>query len=154
MHRNILGRTSVVFSNPSKRAWKARRISEVVPESLFVPMFEPLAAGECTLRRDSDLQGTWDITARVWYWPFRTQHARLRVAEASPGVFRAEFDFPDQNENNVPVSVIYHPPGVELVGRSGSGMFKGKVNPDHTKITGHFVQGHLSVGTTLRRKDR
>ena len=93
----------------------------------------------------------WGVTARAWFWPFQARHGILRVAESSRGVFRAEFDFPEQDANHQPVAVIYHPPGVELAARSGAGMFKGKVNPEHTKITGHFVQGHYSVGATLRR---
>lgn len=154
LRRDIGGRTTVLFSSPYGRSRRARRVSEAAPECLFLPMLQPLAAGECVPRRGSDLQGTWDVTARAWYWPFQARHGLLRVAEASWGVFRAEFDFPEQDANNQPVAVIYRPPGVELVARSGAGMFKGKVNSDHTKITGHFVQGHYSVGATLRRNDR
>jgi hypothetical protein len=73
------------------------------------------------------------------------------VAEPSPGVFRAEFDFPQLEANNLPVSVIYYPPAVELVTRIGAGMFQGKINADHTKIKGHYFIGHFSFGTTLRR---
>jgi serine-type D-Ala-D-Ala carboxypeptidase/endopeptidase len=145
------GRMTVEFTRPqcpTRRGW---RVSNRVPERLFEPVSEPLVAGEYTPRKDSDLQGTWDLRARLWYFPFVSKRGTLRVAEPSPGVFRAEFDFPQLEANNLPVSVIYYPPGVELVTRIGAGMFQGKLNADHTKIKGHYFIGHFSFGTTLQR---
>jgi CubicO group peptidase (beta-lactamase class C family) len=151
LNRGAGGRMAVVFTRPqcpTRRGW---RVSNRVPEWLFQPVSDPLAAGDCTSRKGSDLQGTWDLTARLWYFPFVSKHGTLRVAEPSPGVFRAEFDFPQFEANNLPVSVIYYPPGVELVTRMGAGMFQGKLNADHTKMKGHYFLGQYSVGTTLRR---
>jgi len=77
----------------------------------------------------------------------------VRIAGPLPGIFRAEFDFPEQNANNQPFSVIYHAPVVELVLRSGEAMFKGKVNRAHTKMSGHVIQDGHSARVTLRRAD-
>jgi CubicO group peptidase (beta-lactamase class C family) len=152
--RSAGGRVTAVFTRPggvTRRAW---RVSDRVPESLFLPMSQPLAAGECAPRQGSDLQGTWDVTARLWYWPFVSRRGKLSVAEPSPGVFRAEFDFPQLNASKMPVSIIYEPPDVQLIARSGAGLFKGRINADHTTMTGHYIIGHFSVGTTVRRVER
>jgi hypothetical protein len=42
---------------------------------------------------------------------------------------------------------------VELVIKSGEGMFKGKINAACTKMTGHLIQGKRSIRVTLRRAD-
>ena len=147
------GRMRVEFARPQGPTRRGRRISQRVPEWLFQPVTEDLAAGDCAPRKDSDLQGTWDLTARLWYFPFVVRRGILRVAEPSPGVFRAEFDFPQFQASNLPVSVLYDPPGVELITRMGAGMFQGKINASHTKMKGHYFIGGFSPGTTLRRHE-
>jgi CubicO group peptidase (beta-lactamase class C family)/DNA-directed RNA polymerase specialized sigma24 family protein len=149
--RGAGGRATAVFIRPHGSVLRAWRVSKHVPESLFQPIPEPLDEKQCVPRPGSDLQGAWDLTARLWYWPFTTERAKLRVAELSPGLFRAEFDFPRFQAGNLPVEVIYHPPAVELITRSGAGMFKGKLKTDHTKMSGHYYISHFSLGTTLRR---
>ncbi len=71
----------------------------------------------------------------------------------SPGVFRAEFDFPQVQAGNLPVSVLYDPPRVDRVTRIGAGMFQGKINARRTKMKGHYFIGGFSAGTTLRRHE-
>ena len=146
-------RTTAVFTNPLSRTWRARKISDHVPDSLFQPMLQPLSAGEYAPRKDSDLQGTWKGTIRPWYWPFVSRRGTLNIAERAPGVFRAELNVPAEHIDQLPIAVIYHAPGVELVIRSGGGMFKGKINAARTKMTGHLIQGKHSIGITLRRAE-
>jgi hypothetical protein len=92
-------------------------------------------------------------TLRPWFWPFWAHHGTIRIAEPSPGTFRAEFDYPEQNVNHQPLSVIYHAPDVELLLRSGEAMFKGKINGDHTKMKGQVIQDGRSLSVSLRRAD-
>lgn len=147
------GQTTAAFTAPHQRAWNARKISDRVPDSLFEPMLKPMAAAESLPRKDSALQGTWEGSLRPWFWPFWSRAVKLRIAEPSPGIFRAELDVPSQHANQQPVSVIYHPPQVELVVKSGAGLFRGKISRDHAKMSGHLLQGHYSLGLTLRRTD-
>jgi len=144
-------RTTVEFTNPISRTWRARKLSDQVPASLFQPMLQPLNAAEYAPRTDSDLQGTWSGTIRPWYWPFVSRRGTLDIAERAPGIFCAELNVPAEKIDKLPIAVIYHPPGVELVIKSGGGMFKGRINAAHTKMTGQLIQGKRSIGVTLRR---
>ena len=36
-------------------------------------------------------------TLRPWYWPIYAVHFKVRIAEPSPGAFRAEADSPDRD---------------------------------------------------------
>ncbi len=58
---------------------------------------------------------------------------------------------PAEGVDKLPITVIYHPPGVEMVIRSGGGMFKGRINAAHKKMTGHVIRGRRSVGVAIRR---
>lgn len=149
--RGFTGQTKATFWFQNRVVAHARKISNYAPVSLLEPMLQPLAAGECAPRPGSDLQGTWVGTLRPWFWPFRAHHGTVRIAEPSPGTFRAEFDYPEQNANHQPLSVIYHAPEVELVIRSGEAMFKGTINRSHTKMTGQVIQDGHSVKVSLRR---
>jgi len=146
-----LGRRRATFTTPHGRSWHAYKISGLVPSSLFEPMLQPLTDAACSSRPGSDLQGTWKATARLWYWPFASQKGTLRVLEPSPGAFQAEFDFPQLDLKKMPVSVIYHSPGVELIARSGAGMFVGKINSEHATMSGHYVVGARHAKATLIR---
>ena len=150
-NRGLTGRTKVVFVFRNRVVAHACKISGNAPLSLLQPMLQPLAAGEWAPRPDSDLQGTWEGTLRPWFWPFHAHRGTVRIAEPSPGTFRAEFDYPEQNANHQPLSVVYHAPEVELVLRSGEAMFKGTINRDHTKMTGHVIQDGHSARVTIRR---
>jgi serine-type D-Ala-D-Ala carboxypeptidase/endopeptidase len=152
-NRGLTGRTKVVFLFQNRVVAHACKISDDAPDSLLQPMLQPLAAGECGPRPDSDLQGKWEGTLRPWFWPFHAHRGMVRIAEPSPGTFRAEFDYPEQRANNQPLSVIYHAPEVALVLRSGEAMFKGTINRDHSKMTGHLIQDGHSVRVTIRRAD-
>jgi hypothetical protein len=152
-NRSLTGQMKVTFLFQNRVVAHAVKVSNEAPDSLLQPMLQPLAAGECAPRPGSDLQGTWEGTLRPWFWPFRVYRGVARIAEPSPGIFRAEFDNPEQQANNQPLSVIYHSPGVELVLRSGEGMFKGTLNRDHTKMTGHVIQDGHWVNVTVRRTD-
>lgn len=152
-YHSLTGQRRVQFSFRYRVVAHARKISDDVSDSLMQPMFQPLAGGECSPRPGSDLQGTWEGSMRPWFWPFHTHHGTIRIAEPSPGVFRAELDYPEQQASKLPVSVIYHEPRVELVLRSGDTMFKGTINRDHTKMAGSVFQEGHSMQVTIRRAD-
>lgn len=152
-YHSLTSQRWVQFSFRHRVVAHARKISNDVSDSLMQPMLQPLAAGECSPRPGSDLQGTWEGSMRSWFWPFHTHHGTIRIAEPSPGAFRAELDFPEQQLSKLPVSVIYHAPRVELVLRSGDTMFKGTINRDHTKMTGSVFQEGHSMHVTIRRAD-
>lgn len=153
MSRNHFGRINAVFTRRDGSHVRGRRIYEKVPKDLFQPVLEPLKA-DCYVERDgSVLQGMWDGTARVWYWPFVSLKGKLRIGERTPGTFQAEFDLPQLDLQGLPASVYYAPPQVDLIVRSGAGIFKGKIDPAGSKITGHFIAGGRRIGTTLRRAE-
>ena len=153
-YHNLLGQQRVKFVFHGRVVAHARKISDDASDSLMEPMFEPLAQDECRPRPDSDLQGTWEGTLRPWFWPFRAHHGTFRIAEPSPGHFRAELDFPEQKASALPLSVIYQYPRVVLVLRPGEALFKGTINRDHSRMTGSvYAQGH-GLHVTIRRADR
>lgn len=76
-----------------------------------------------------------------------------KIAEQPDGTFRAELDNPGQGANGQPVRVNYNPPNVELWVMSGSGMFRGELDEDHSTLTGHWVQGGQETPSKFRRAD-
>jgi D-alanyl-D-alanine-carboxypeptidase/D-alanyl-D-alanine-endopeptidase len=148
-YRGLTGQQKVAILFEGKVVGRGQKISDYAPDSLLQPMLKPLDPAEWSPRAGSDLQGTWEGKAHLWFWPFHSQHGTVHIAESFPGNFRAEFDFSGANKQSL--SVIYHPPGIELVLRSGDGMFKGEMNKDHTRITGRVYQGTHSLKVTLRR---
>jgi hypothetical protein len=147
----LFGRKLATFTSPQGRKRRAARVADPLPESFSQPIPQPLAQDASKPREGSDLQGTWEVTAGLWYWPFASQRGKLRVAEPSAGTFQAEFDVPALSIQGLPVFVRYAPPHIELIARSGAGMFKGKINADCTKMTGQYIVGRRSLGMTLRR---
>jgi hypothetical protein len=127
--------------------WRGAKI----PGQILQPSASPLAEGDCPPREDSDLQGVWKATLRPWYWPFFTAHLTVRIAEPSPGAFRAEADSPDQGATGITLGVIYDRPTVEVLAPSVDSSFQGRVNPAHTKVTGHWKQDGHSIRVTFRR---
>jgi hypothetical protein len=128
--------------------WRGVKISAPVLQYSAAPLTE----GECRSRRDSDLQGVWTGTLRPSvFWPFPALHLKVRIAEQATGAFRAELDSLDQGAIGQRLCVIYNPPTVEVVVLSGAGFFQGKVNPAHTKVSGHWKQGGHSIRVTFRR---
>lgn len=124
----------------------ARLAGQVLP-----PAVSPLTDGDCSPRTDSDLQGIWQGTLRVWYWPFVGLHLKVRIAEPSPGAYRAEGDSPDQGVTGEPLAFIYNAPDVDVFLPTEDGSFKGKLNSSHTKVTGVWKQAGYSIHLTLRR---
>lgn len=153
MHRGIFGPMIAEFTRRDGTRLRGVRIYQRVPDDLFRPVPEPLKADSWVERDDSVLQGMWNGTARVWYWPFASLKGKLRIAEHTPGTFQAEFDLPELGLEGLPASVYYAPPQVDLIVRSGAGIFKGKIDAAHSKITGHFIAGGRRIGTTLRRAE-
>jgi CubicO group peptidase (beta-lactamase class C family) len=127
--------------------WRGTRLSgRILP-----PSASQLAEKDCPRSDGSDLQGVWQATLRPWYWPFFSLHLKVRVAEPSPGAFRAEGDSPDQGVKGEPLGLVYNPPNVEVFPLSDDGFFQGKLNPAHTRVTGYWNQDGHSLHATFRR---
>ena len=109
---------------------------------------ERLAESEYAPREGSDLQGYWKGALGPGALPLN-----WKIVERSDGTFRAQLDNPGQGALGQPVSVVYRPPEVELVVMSGSGMFRGEVNSNHTALTGHWIQGGQRTPSVFRRAD-
>jgi RNA polymerase sigma factor (sigma-70 family) len=114
------------------------------------PVPEPLAEDEFTPRANSDLQGYWkgEVGTVLDAIP-----VNLKIAEQANGTFRAEGDSPMQGANGRPGTVIYNRPMVKLMAASGSGMFQGTINSDHTEMLGSWIQGGQSTPATVKRAD-
>ena len=107
-----------------------------------------LSPADYAPRSDSVLQGYWtgklgtvkDALPLQW-----------KIAESADGTFRAELDNPMQGANGQPVSVVYIPPTLRLLVTSGSGMFEGQFNADHTELVGDWIQGGSATPSTFKR---
>ena len=139
------GRTSELVVG----GWHGKRLSGLI----LPPAAIPLTDLECQSCAGSDLQGVWQAKLWLWYWPFASLSLKVRVAEPSPGAIRAEGDSPDQGVRNEPLGVIYSPPNVKVFLLTQDGSFQGKVNPAHTKVTGHWKQAGYNVHVTFRRAE-
>jgi hypothetical protein len=137
----------LIIGDGANPRWRGVRI----PGQILQPSASPLTESDCPPRKGSDLQGVWKATLRPWYWPFFAMHLEVRVAEPSPGAFRAEADCPEQGAKGVPLGVVYNRPAVEVEVLSDDGSFQGRVNAAHTKVTGHWKQEGHSIRVTLRR---
>jgi len=147
-------RASFVRDNQTARAselvlggWHGARLSgQILP-----PSASPLTDQDCQPRAGSDLQGVWQGKLKLWYWPFASLRLKVRVAEPSPGAYRAEGDSPDQGVKDEPLGIIYSPPNVKVFLLAQEGSFQGKLNPAHTKVTGRWKQAGYNIHVTLRR---
>jgi serine-type D-Ala-D-Ala carboxypeptidase/endopeptidase len=147
-------RPSFVSDNHTGRAkelvvggWHGARLQgQILP-----PSATPLTERDCQPRAGSDLQGVWQAKLWLWYWPFASLRLKVRVAEPSPGAFRAEGDSPEQGVKDEPLGVIYSPPNVKVFLQMQDGSFQGKLNPAHTKVTGHWRQAGYNIHVTFRR---
>ncbi|HWI57066.1 MAG TPA: serine hydrolase domain-containing protein [Bacillota bacterium] len=137
----------LILGDVANPRWRGMRI----PGQVLEPATCPLTEADCSPRADSDLQGVWQGTLRLWYWPFVAYHLKIRAAEPAAGSFRADADSLDQGVTGEPLYVVYHRPVVEVGVVSGDGWFQGKINPAHTKVTGHWKQSGRSVRVTFRR---
>ena len=110
---------------------------------------EPLTKGEYAPRTGSDLQGTW--TGNLGKRPVRLA---IKIAEPSPGTFRAELDNLSSSWLGQPVTVTYNPPEVKLEVASGAGTFQGEVHNGSTEMVGNWIQGGGQTPVTFNRADR
>ena len=127
--------------------WRGARLAgQVLP-----PTVSLLTDGDCSPRVGSDLQGVWQATVRVWYWPFVALHLKVRIAEPSPGAFQAEGDCVEQGVKGEPLAVIYGRPAVKIFLPEEDGSFTGVLNSAHTQVRGVWKQAGYSIHATLRR---
>jgi len=152
--RNLLGTLKVAFIYHGRVTSRFYRISTHSPESLIQPMFKALDEKEYQPSKQSPLQGTWEGTLRRWYWPFVSRHGILNIAERSPGFFCAELNIPLEHVEKEPIAVIYNSAEIELILKSGGGIFKGKINSTNSKMVGHIIQGNTSTSLTLWRSNQ
>ena len=110
---------------------------------------EPLTKGEYAPRTGSDLQGTW--TGNLGKRPVRLA---IKIAEPSPGAFRAELDNLSSSWIGQPLTVTYNPPEVKLEVASGAGTFQGEVCNGNTKMVGNWIQGGGQAPVVFKRADR
>jgi RNA polymerase sigma factor (sigma-70 family) len=109
---------------------------------------EPLTEADFQPRPGSDLQGYWKGAITSDAIP-----VDVKIAELPDGTFRAEGDDPMQGANGRPVTISYTRPDVKLAVGTGSGMFAGKLNADHSQISGVWTQGGQVTRTVLKRAD-
>ena len=117
----------------------------VLPDAAPVP----LTKGEYAPRTGSDLQGTW--TGNLGKRPVRLA---IKIAEPSPGTFRAELDNLSSSWLGQPVTVTYNPPEVKLEVASGAGTFQGEVRNGSTEMVGNWIQGGGQAPVIFKRADR
>jgi RNA polymerase sigma factor (sigma-70 family) len=107
----------------------------------------PLARNEYAPQAGSDLQGTWKAAlGRV--------RLTIKIAEPSPGIFRAELDNLTAPWRGQPLVVTYNPPEVKLLVASGAGMFQGEVRSGNTEMVGNWIQNGRQTPVTLNRADQ
>ena len=117
----------------------------VLPDAAPVP----LTKGEYAPRTGSDLQGTW--RGNLGKRPVRLA---IKIAEPSPGTFRAELDNLSSSWIGQPVTVTYNPPEVKLEVASGAGTFQGEVRNGSTEMVGNWIQGGGQAPVIFKRADR
>jgi RNA polymerase sigma factor (sigma-70 family) len=107
---------------------------------------EPLAKIEYAPRAGSNLQGAWNATlggGRV--------RITIKIAEPSPGIFRAELDNLTTSWLGQPMTVTYNRPEVELRVASGAGMFQGELRNGNTEMAGNWLQGGGQTPIVFKR---
>ena len=114
------------------KGWDGRR-EEVLWKRRAQPytLAPPLTESEYAPSANSTLQGFWEGHASIRGIPWRQN---LRIAEPSPGSFRAEIDFADVGLHHIPLTLTFNKPGVKL-GMLGVEL-EGTLNSDNTKIEG------------------
>jgi RNA polymerase sigma factor (sigma-70 family) len=114
------------------------------------PVPAPLTENDFAPRAGSALQGYWEgkIGTGADALP-----VDLKIAQQDDGTFRAEGDVPALGIQGRPMIVSYQPPAVELRMADGSGSFRGQIDVSGTKMSGHYIQGNLSIPASVRRAD-
>jgi RNA polymerase sigma factor (sigma-70 family) len=110
---------------------------------------EPLGKAEYAPRIGSDLQGTW--TAELGKSPVRLA---VKIAEPSPGTFRAVLDNLSTSWVGQPVAVTHNSTEVKLQVVSGAGMFQGELRNGNTELVGNWIQGGGQSPVVFHRADR
>jgi hypothetical protein len=108
---------------PGEVRWK-RRTEPYSPAPL-------LTESEYASSTNSTLQGFWEGSANLRGIPWRQN---LKIAEPSPGRFRAEMDFADVGLHHIPLTFTFNKPGVKL-GLLGVEL-EGTLTSDNTQIEG------------------
>jgi RNA polymerase sigma factor (sigma-70 family) len=112
---------------------------------------EPLAKSEYTPQAGSDLQGIWKAALGSGRSEVRVT---IKIAEPSPGTFRAELDNLTTSWLGQPLTVTYNPPEVKLLVASGAGMFQGELRNGNTEMAGNWLQGGRQTPMVFKRADR
>jgi hypothetical protein len=110
----------------------------------------PLSEAEYAPRKGSALQGYWKGTIAT---PLGTMRMKLKIAELTNGVYRAEADSIDQPYKEQPVSVSFDPPGVKLALWNGTGMFEGEIDDSQSSMVGDAIQSGQRMPMSLERAD-
>jgi RNA polymerase sigma factor (sigma-70 family) len=105
----------------------------------------PLAESEYAPSTNSILQGFWEGQLSFRGVPLREN---LKIAEPSPGTFRAEMEFPDVGRWHVPASVKFDKPTVTFSFLWAD--WKGDLDRSNTLIAGTVPGG--DVRWTLKRR--
>ena len=107
-----------------------------------------LAESDYAPAGNSTLQGFWEGQASVKGIPKR---GNLKIAEPSPGSFRAEWDDLDAGLHHIPVTITYDKPTVKLTYlgnkleatmNSSNTEFRGSMPADPSDIPWTFKRGH------------
>jgi RNA polymerase sigma factor (sigma-70 family) len=111
---------------------------------------EPLGKSEYAPRAGSDLQGIWNATLGD---PNHGTRVAIKIAEPSPGSFRAELDNLTTSWVGQPMTVTYNSPEVKLQVASGAGMFQGELRNGNTEMIGSWLQGGGQTTAVFKRAD-
>ena len=98
----------------------------------------------------SPLQGFWVGTIGRGK---RALHIQVKIAEASNGMFRADFYCIDLITNRQPATVSYDGNTVKLEIMAGYGMFEGWLRNGGKELDGNWIQGGVRTRTTLSQAD-
>ncbi|MDE3100562.1 MAG: hypothetical protein KGJ88_13920, partial [Verrucomicrobiota bacterium] len=109
-----------------------------------------LSPDEYAPRSDSDLQGAWEGTLKYGNTPM---HLILKIAEPTPGTFRAQMENVDEGEHNLPVALTYQKPAVHFEIQGHQAAFQGILNDAHDRLSGTLTQLSKKFPLTFQRED-
>ncbi len=105
-----------------------------------------LAESDYAPAGNSTLQGFWEGQASVKGIPKR---GNLKIAEPSPGSFRAEWDDLDAGLHHVPVTITYDKPKVKLTYLGDE--LEATMNQSNTEFWGSMTAGSSDIPWTFKR---
>jgi len=93
----------------------------------------------------------------IWQGVLKVQSLELRIvfniSKTPEGKLTATLDSPDQGAKGIPVSeVTFENGSVKIEVKSIFGVFAGKLEDDHTTITGEWKQGVVALPLVLKRR--